>query len=442
MSDVTDTTACLTDKGAGPSPSEVHVAGAISRDGDFEVHGVSSMFHRQSLCRIDLANTRTSAFEREKRNQISQARLVANAAVQRQRESFFMGNPKLAVMQAIDFDGVEPELATHLIDLHFNRTHFTYLFSYRPAITDSLVNKGPYCNKILLNAIYLSSSLYSGRTELRSDLTDSQSAGERFYRRIRALLVDHIDKPSIPSAVGLLLCGAALVSTGRPSAGWIHCGIAYRMIIDLGCHLTVESRRGNPDNDMALLTDVELEIRKRLYWGAFLTDSTQSLYFGRPPCLRASQARVPQLLLDTYEELEAWSPYLDPQSSTSPVVPYQPHPAYAISTFNAMVGLFEISSRIVHTFYSIHSLQHSSRYIREAKAATASELDRWWASLPDHLRFIPEKQDLTPPPHQITPLYGPRHFFCGSNCMLTLRTGLRIILFIFSCSVHFSPTAI
>jgi hypothetical protein len=129
MSDVTDTTGCLTDKGAGPSPSEVQslepsVATAISK-----CMVSLACFIVKSLCRIELANTRTSAFEREKRNQISQARLVANAALQRQRESFFMGNPKLAVMQTLDFDGVEPQLATHLIDLQFNRTHFTYLLN-------------------------------------------------------------------------------------------------------------------------------------------------------------------------------------------------------------------------------------------------------------------------------------------------------------------------
>lgn len=411
MSQITDEAGLPPDKEAGPSPSEAQIAGAVSQDGDIEVHGVASMFHRhrQSITEANASQVASSA-ERERQNQASRARLVANAAVQKQREAIFLRSPHMAAN--IDFDGIDPELAVHLIDVHFNRTHFTYLISYRPAITDSLISNGPYCNKILLNAIYLSSSLYSDRVELRSNPADSQSAGDRFYRRLRTLLVDHIDKPSIPTAVGLLLCGAALVSTGRPSAGWIQCGIAYRMIIDLGCHLTVESRRGGLTGEMALLTDMELEIRKRLYWGAFLTDATQSLYFGRPPCLRASQARVPQLLLDTYEELEGWAPYVDPlstsssssSSSSSNDMSYTPRPAYAISTFNAMVRLFEISSRIAHTFYSIHSLKHSSQHIRNVKTAIQLELEHWFTSLPGHLQFNPDK-DPTPPPHQITPLY-------------------------------------
>ncbi|RFU25256.1 hypothetical protein B7463_g11076, partial [Scytalidium lignicola] len=267
---------------------------------------------------------------------------------------------------------------------------------------DSLMTNGPYINALLLNSIYFSSSLLSDRTEVRSDPTDPHSAGVPFYDRFRSHLVDSIDKPSIPTSVALLLCGATLVSHGKPSAGWIMCGIAYRMVIDLGCHLIVDSRRCNGDSQMALLTDVELEMRKRLYWGAFLTDVTQSLYFGRPPCLRASQARVPQLLLDTYEELEDWIPYVDPLIPPG-LPPYVRRLAYAISTFNAMVRLFTIASKIVHSLYSIKSLKESLQHIRNIKAAAESELEQWITAIPSHLQFNPETDGI-PPPHQVTPL--------------------------------------
>jgi hypothetical protein len=151
------------------------------------------------------------------------------------------------------------------------------------------------------------------------------------------------------------------------------CGIAYRMIIDLGCYMTVDSRRNDRAGEMALLSDIDLEIRKRLFWGAFLTDATQSLYFGRLPCLRASQARVPQLLLDTFEELEDWTLYIDPLvPSDIPSYPYRP--AYAISTFHAMTGLLSIASKIVHSFYRIKSLKNSPQHIRNVKAVAEADL--------------------------------------------------------------------
>ena len=391
------------DVNAGPSPSEANVAGAISHDGKLAVHGVSSIFHHPArLKTISSITTSASIVERKLQNQVSEARLIANAALQQQRERILLRGIS-SIESKIDLDGVNAELAFHLLDLHWNRQHYTYLISYRPAIMDSLMNNGPYVNTLLLNAIYFSSSILSDRLEVRSDPGDPQTAGLPFYNRFRALLVDNIDKPSIPTATALLLCGAALVSHGRPSAGWIMCGIAYRMIIDLGCHMTVDSRRSDRTGKMALPSDIELEIRKRLYWGAFLTDATQSLYFGRPPCLQASQARVPQLLLDTFEELEDWTSYLDPLIPPD-LPPYSPRPAYAISTLNVMTRLLSISSKIVHSFYSIKSLKDSPQHIRNVKTAAESELDQWLKSIPTHLRFDPETDD-TPPPHQVTLLY-------------------------------------
>lgn len=421
---------------ASPSPSEVRIAGAVTSDGDIEVHGVASMFHRQSPGSNEMTSPRfTSGTEREKQNQISQARLVAYASEQKQRELILLRNPSMN--QNLDFDGVDPELALHMIDTHFNRQHYTFMISYRPAIMDSLANGGRYCNKILLNAIYLSSSVYSDRVELRSNPSDPYSAGEQFYRRLRSLFPEHIDTPSIPTAVGLLLSGAILVSTGKISAGWVHSGIAYRMIIDLGCHLTIESRRANLTGETALLTDIELEIRKRLYWGAFLTDATQSLYFGRPPSLRPSQARVSQLLLDTYEELEAWHRYVDPRSPSParPLGPYVPRPAYAVSTFNAMVRLMEISSRIIRAFYSMQSLQRSRGHIRELKGAMDVELERWFTSLPSHLKFNPDK-DPTFPPHQLTLLYVYLPPLQWLTYILIVSTGQRTTPSRFSSGAH------
>ncbi|KAJ9612131.1 hypothetical protein H2200_003728 [Cladophialophora chaetospira] len=299
-------------------------------------------------------------------------------------------------------------MAKHLLDLHWNRQHYAFLLTYRPAVMGGLVDGGPYVNKLLLNAIYYSSCLYSDRTELRSDPDDPSTAGLRFYDRLRSLLVDEIVNPSIPTATALVLCGATLVSHGKPSAGWILCGTAYRMLIDLGCHLLTEARlSADVSSDPQLLTDVEREMRKRLYWGAFITDATQSLYLGRKPVLQTADARVPLMLLDTFEELEERTLYLDPRSSLSDasmmsLSEYSPKPAYAVSTFQVQAKLFQISAKITRTFYGIDSIGHSSQYLRDAKRQIMQELDDWNAALPTHLQFRPGL-DPVPPPHQLTP---------------------------------------
>lgn len=178
------------------------------------------------------------------------------------------------------------------------------------------------------------------------------------------------------------------------------------MVIDMGCHLMMDtcyqhSDGGTPDINI----DIEREMRKRIYWGAFVTDATQSMYLGRQMTLRPREARVPQLLLDTYEELEEWSPYIDelqPSASTSLLQSYLPQPAHAVSTFTALMKLAGMSAQITETFYSIDSIRRDSETLRETKANLEKALQRWKSKLPPHLMFDPEV-DPVPPPHQITP---------------------------------------
>lgn len=216
--------------------------------------------------------------------------------------------------------------------------------------------------------------------------------------------MDEIDRPSLPTIAALLICGSTLVSNGKQSAGWSLCGLAYRMVIDLGCHLSISPRK---DRSFATsrLTAIEIEMRTRIYWGAFLTDKFQSLYLGRQPALRPSEARVSRTLFDHHEELENWMPYVDPVStptSTHLAGFFGPRPVYAITTLQALIPLGDIASTIASTFYAIDSIQTPRAVLLEAKKKTQSRLDVWRIELPQHLQFDPVK-DPTPPPNQITP---------------------------------------
>ncbi|KAL1854817.1 hypothetical protein Daus18300_011333 [Diaporthe australafricana] len=332
----------------------------MDQDGQTYVHGPSSMMHRGRSGK----HSSKGAADTQSSQAATKARLISYAVVQRQSESYVYQTPPATM----DLDGVDVELAKHLIDLHWNRQHFAYLLTYRPAVMESLATGGRWCNKLLLNAMYYTSSLYSDRKCLRTSPDDTQSAGDRFYKRFRVLLVDEIVKPSIPSAAALLLTGAALVS-----------------------------------QDINI--DIEREWRRRLYWGALVTDATQSLYLGRQMALRPTEGRVPQLFLDTYEELEVWSPYIDekhPAPAHSVLQGFHPQPAYAVSTFSALIKLAQISARITQTFYNINCVKRSQENLEHIKTEIEGELVMWQSSLPPHLRYEPGV-DAVPPPHQITP---------------------------------------
>lgn len=381
------------------SPWEARIAGlAVAQDGGVSVHGASSLLHHGNKVAERLPGAQKP--DQQLRNAEAKARLMSYAAIQRQREGLHYRSPPATM----DLDGVDVELARHLLDLHWNRQHYAYLLTYRPAVMDSLASGGRWCNKLLLNAMYYTSCLYSDRECLRTTPSDTQSAGDRFYHRFRTLLVDEIVNPSIPSAAGLLLVGAALVSQGRQSAGWTLCGTAYRMIIDLGCHLTMDTQVQYRGHDLEV--DIEREWRRRIYWGALITDATQCLYLGRQMTMRPNEGRVPLVFLDKYEELEEWTPLIDRSQSSEAnmlLLSYRPHPAYALSSFTALVKLALIASRITQTFYSIDCVRQSHGNLWAIKSEVEDDLKNWQANLPSHLRFDPVKGDDVPPPHQITP---------------------------------------
>lgn len=389
--------------GTGLSPSEARVAGVFHENGYVSaVHGLASIMNPTSRAQHK-QNIATMTRKGDDAVSSSKARLISNAALQRQREARMFRQPK----DMMDLDGTPPELAKHLLDLHFNRQHYAYLITYRPAIMDSIASGGgPFANKLLLNAIFYSTSLYSDRLSLRKDPNDHQSVGQRFYDRFRQLLVDELDKPSIPSALALLLTSVSLVSQGKPSAGWSLSGTAHRMIIDLGCHLMLgpdyESATST-SNERMLRRDLEQEMRKRLYWSAFTTDATQALYLGRPCMFASAQARVPLQLLDTFEELEEWEPYIDPESPGSAPPPYGAQPAHAVSTYSSLVRLLQISTRI-NDLYGIQCMKYGAECLQTKKESIEKELAKWQNALPAHLRFDPDDMlTITPPPHQITP---------------------------------------
>jgi hypothetical protein len=185
--------------------------------------------------------------------------LIAEAACQRQLEDVNLRLGKL------DFDGVEPELGQHLLSLHWNRQHHSFLITYRPAFMRDMACKGPNFSRLLLNAIFFSASKFSPRRELRRDADDVRTAGWKFRERVRGLLGGALDKSDITTIQALLIMCNSLFALGdERSAAWLYAGLAFRMIVDLGIHV-----------DKAGLTthrkfsDEDLEIRRRVFWAAF-----------------------------------------------------------------------------------------------------------------------------------------------------------------------------
>jgi hypothetical protein len=238
--------------------------------------------------------------------QYATAMLTANTALERQKEELY----KQTLLEKGHIEGVPAELALHLLDIHWSRHHF-FLVSYRTAFYRDMMVKGPYYSPLLLFAILAVSSRYSERPEVGGG-DHSVHSGKEFYDSAKRLLADAMDKSTIPTATALLLMGNALVSAGQVDKGWLYTGQSYtcemanqdffthnvmigmgiRMIINLGLHLDTDSYSTDPSKQKTL---EEVEIRRRLFWGAFVCEKLQSLYLGRPFLIHDNDIHVPKV---------------------------------------------------------------------------------------------------------------------------------------------------
>lgn len=293
----------------------------------------------------------------------------------------------------LDLDGVDPELGMHLLSLHWNRQHHSFLITYRPAFMRDMATGGPYFSKLLLNAIYFGASKFSNRPEVRQDPTDARTAGWTFRRRVKELLGSALDRSEITTIQALLVMTSSLFALGdERSAAWLYAGTAFRMIIDLGMHVDATMLP-----NMRRLSPEDLEIRRRVFWGAFVVDKIQSLYQGRPVSLQHCDTRVSLSFLDHYEELEPWQPfaYSDTQS-------YSGSPGYSVSTFVQLCKLSLVLNEILNKVYSERSSNRSPHDLIASLNTLDGQLKDWHDALPDHLRFNAHATRVVPPPHVLS----------------------------------------
>ncbi|KAH8586181.1 nitrogen assimilation transcription factor nirA [Bisporella sp. PMI_857] len=358
-------------------------------DGDFDVSQYLSVDDHGQVGVFGLTSTLHNPGQTSVPNvlpiQEIRNQLIANAALERQKE--------FAIRLLPDIDGVPTSLGMHLLDLHWNRQHHTFLLTYRPAFMRDLVSGGPYCSKFLLNAIFACASKYSDRVEVRDDPSDPRTSGERFFRRCQELMLEDPpwERSTIPKLTGLLLLGSTFVARGEISKGWSYTGLAVRMVFDLGLHLDLRKPGCTPE---------DIEIRRRVFWGAFLCDKVQSLYLGRPIAMQLKDTHVPHDFMDTIEELDLWIPYIDPEYRDTSQILYNPTPVHSVSTFQQLCLLSKLMTRIINRFYSVGTTPAKA----QASLHTLDEgLTKWYQQLPKAITFEPwsespvASQKLVPP---------------------------------------------
>jgi hypothetical protein len=98
-------------------------------------------------------------------------------------------------------------------------------------------------------------------------------------------------QPKITTIQTLLLLSAQESGRGHRSQAWSYCGMAIRLVEDMGLNIDARKFSGS-----AKLSDEDVEIRNRLYWSTFVWEKILCLYFGRMPMLRNTSMSPPQAI--------------------------------------------------------------------------------------------------------------------------------------------------
>lgn len=348
----------------------------LSRDecGTVGIFGLTSALHARSPTDDAQSSPRIRA-------EPDRYQLIAEAALQRQKEHDLRVLPTIA--------GIPAELAMHLLDLHWNRQHHTFLLTYRPAFMRDLLHGGPYCSEFLLNAVFACSSKFSERLDVRADPHRPETAGKRFFERCDQIIAEEslLTHSSIPTIAGLIMLGSTFNAWGQTSKGWLYTGFALRMVHDLGLHLDCKEIAGSSAED--------IEVRRRVFWAAFICDKLQSLYLGRPFTIQLRDAHVSRDFMDTFEENELWTPYVDPLNPpTHSPLSFRPTRIHSVSVFQQLCSLSKIMTSIIDRFYMVSA---TGPRARKHLAQIDRRLTTWYLKLPPALRFEPWADDPTAP---------------------------------------------
>lgn len=158
------------------------------------------------------------------------------------------------------------QLVEHLLTLYFVWSHpFYSLFSKELFLDDMISGRNKYCSSLLVNALLSVGCAYSDRPEVRTNPSDSSTAGDLFFAEARRLLFEN-ESSSLTTVQALAVMALREASCSRDSSGFQYAGRCTRMAIELGLHVSF----GSTENKISA---IEQEARKITFWGCFINES-------------------------------------------------------------------------------------------------------------------------------------------------------------------------
>ncbi|AMD18939.1 HBR038Cp [Eremothecium sinecaudum] len=260
--------------------------------------------------------------------------------------------------------------------------HYTFIHreTFLSAFFGDINTKSYYCSEELVFAI---AALGAGLSSREDDL-HAKSAD--YYNLAKTKVLNKIFQLDTPSymttyssssklaVVQTLLCLAFYdIGCGENPLAWYESGLAFRMAHEIGLHLNHEAW----DSVYAdKLSNMDIEVRSRIYWGCYIADHLIAVLFGRSHSLRLSNSTIPET-----DEL----PNID-----TGIEDYQYEPGVSLHMGRPLKKLI-VLSRITEVFASkifieSGSMVQKNEYLRKFN----SEILNWRGSLMDDFKWTKE----------------------------------------------------
>ncbi|KAF8150167.1 fungal-specific transcription factor domain-containing protein [Crassisporium funariophilum] len=281
----------------------------------------------------------------------------------------------------------EADLGNELIELYFANVNLFLPLLHRPTFERS-VSDGLHFVDTNFAAIFLLvcavGARFSDDPRARLDGVDSHhSCGWKWFDQVQMVRKSLLAPPSLYDLQFYCLSVQFLQGSSAPQSCWTMVGIGIRLAQDVGAH-----RRKVHTHTLT----VEDELWKRAFWVMVCIDRMVSAALGRPCAIQDEDF---DLDLPVECDDEYWE-NPDPEKRFK----QPPNKPSTVTAFILSLKLNQVLAFSLRTIYSINKSKILLGFVgqqweQHIVAELDSALNKWVDSVPDHLRWDPNREDDT-----------------------------------------------
>ncbi|KAL2840797.1 hypothetical protein BJY01DRAFT_257277 [Aspergillus pseudoustus] len=265
-------------------------------------------------------------------------------------------------------------IESHLINLYFCWQDPSFHVVDRVVYDEAMakwyaMEDSSFYSESLRNAMCALGAAFEARYH-PSFVTFPKSLVEFFGDRAKALLEMELDNPSVATVQALVILSNLETGNGRDARGWLYSGMAMRLAFNLALHLDISSHVSS-----GLMTVVEADLRRTVFWAAYTVDHELGFHLGRPFRTNMEDVTVkPNSMADRHQHGK-WAPYI----SLDSMYPGSGVPDCINAVREGQITLCEIMAPCGYVLYGTSSI--SKVVLQQLNEKTVAKLLTWKAGL-------------------------------------------------------------